>query len=567
MNRNLKYCILALMLILCGCSESKQTERLFSHFVKRHIERVKPLKEKYSEAIWETYTGKSSFSKLLEFSNESDSIFRSSSNPPEYYQSLLNNVYDNSSEFEILQKINKSGLIKDPMLHRQFMKLFREYLVIHNNWDNSEKQQAQLFEQFFDLKKSETAFFDSIKNTQSDVDARELWMERFTSLSSDFKKLIESKNNDARKMGYQNYFELEMDFNGVDYNHLNSFINIIEEETHSDYLQLIEMCKNEICKQYGIKANQIEPWHYTNITNQMHFPKAWNKTYTQAEAIDIINRFFGYGAFDTETIIKKSDLWYQKDKIDQSFFYCPDLDKKDLRIYANIQPNTRGIYVLMHEFGHALHYASIDQSIPYILKEPNTISTEAVAIYFNDKLYNSPSLRNLMSLPETNGFSFYDVFSDPSRLFFIRKMIRTIRFQQAIFENPDQDFNQLWWDLTDRYLYYNTSDKQRLPEWITSQHIIYVNGIHVYYLYALAIAAQLEAYYPDDVIGPVIGFMKHGDAHDWQQLIEMVTGEKLNLNYLFNSYRKDKKPYLPQISLLNGSDYSYLNNYFKNLET
>lgn len=567
MIKILKYYIFALLFILSGCSESKQTERLFCHFVKKHIERVKPLKEKYSETIWEAYTGKSSFSKLLEYSNESDSIFRSSSKPPEYYQSLLNNVYDNSSEFEILQKIKKSGLIQDPILNRQFMKLFREYLVIHNNWDNSEKQQAQLFEQFFDLKKSETAFFDSIKNTQSDVDARNLWMERFTELSIDFKKLIESKNNDARKMGYQNYFELEMDFNGVDYKQLDSFINIIEKETHSDYLQLLEMCKKEICQAFNINVTQIEQSHYTYITSQMHFPKAWNKTYTQAEAIDIINRFFGYGAFDTETIIKKSDLWYQKDKIDQSFFYCPDLDKKDLRIYANIQPNTRGIYVLLHEFGHALHYQSIDRSIPYLLKEPNTISTEAIAIYFNDKLYHSPSLLKLMGIPETNDLSFYNAFTNPSRVIFIRKMIRTIRFQQAIFENPNQDFNQLWWNLTDRYMLFDTSAKHRLPEWITSQHIIYANGIHVYYLYALAIAAQLEAYYPDDVIGPVIGFMKHGDAYHWQQLIEMLTGEKLNLNYLFNSYRKDKRSYLPQISLLNGSDYSYLNNYFKNTET
>lgn len=567
MNKILPCCIFALLIVLTGCSDAKQTERLFNHFIKRHIERVKPLKEKHSEALWQAYTGKSSFSKLLDYSNESDSIFLSSSKPPEYYQSLLNNIYDNSSEYEILQKINKSGLIKDSLLQRQFMKLFRQYLVSHNNWDDSEKQQILLFEQFFDLKKSESAFFDSIENTQLNADPRNLWIDRYMALSNDFKNLIKSKNNDARKMGYQNYFELEMDFNGVDYNQLDSFINIIEQGTQSDYLQLIEMCKNEICKQFNINESQIEPVHYSYILSQTYLPNAWNKSFDKAETINIINSFFGFGAFDTETIINKSDLWYQKDKINQNFFYCHDLDKNDFRIYTNIQPNTQGINVLLHVFGHVLHYRSIDQSIPYLLKEPSTISTEAIATYFDDKLYYSPSLRKLMGLPETNNHPFYEIYTNPYRIFSIRQLIRTIRFQQAMFENPDQDFNQLWWDLTKRFMLFETSDKQRLPEWITQQHIIYANGVHVYYLLAIAISAQLETYFPDDEIGPIIDFMKHGDLYDWQLLIEMVTGEKLNLNYLFNSYQKIKKQYQPQISLLNGSKYTYLNNYFKNKET
>lgn len=535
---------LFIVFLLAACSDVKQSERVLEHFLDRHVDRIKPINQKYSEAVWATYTGQSSFTSLLERSRTTDSLYRAAGEPVEYYQNLLNNVYDNSSDFEILMKIKASGLIEDPLLKRQFMKVFRQYLSIQNSWDESESKQAHLFEQFFELKKSETAFWDSVQQVPG-VDARNEWIDQFSELTIDFKEMIKAMNRDAQKMGYANYFQLVMDFNGVDYKQLDEFTKIIEQETAADYRQLLEACNTEINRSLNIAAKQITPQHYNHEAKKMMLPEAWDKNYTREEFIDLLNRYFAYGEYNTESIIQHSDLWFAPEKINQSFFFSVDAEKSDYRIYANVKTNTMGVYTMLHEFGHAVHYQEVDKKLPYLLCEPQTIATEAVAIYFNDKLYHSPTLRKLMALPDISDSAYYGMFVDPSRLIFLRKLLRSIAFQQQIFENPEQDFNELWWSLNEKYLYYQTDNDKRLPEWISNQHIIYANGVHVYYLFATAVAAQLEAYFPDDVIGPVKGFMRLGDSMEWNDMLKQVTGESLNLNYLFNSYRRINKEEVP----------------------
>lgn len=548
---------LFIVFLLAACSDVKQTERVLEHFLDRHVDRIKPINQKYSEVVWATYTGQTSFTSLLERSRMTDSLYRAAGEPVEYYQNLLNNVYDNSSDFEILMKIKASGLIQDPLLKRQFMKVFRQYLSIQNSWDESESKQAELFEQFFDLKKSETAFWDSVQQVPG-VDARNEWIEQFSELTVDFKEMIQAMNRDAQKMGYANYFQLVMDFNGVDYQQLDEFTKIIEQETAADYRQLLEACNTEINRSFNIPASQITPQHYKYEAKKMMLPEAWDKDYTREEFVDILNRYFAYGAYNTESIIQNSDLWFAPDKINQSFFFSVDAEKSDYRIYANIKTNTMGVYTMLHEFGHAVHYQEVDKKLPYLLCEPHTIATEAVAIYFNDKLYHSNTLRRLMALPDISESAYFSEFVDPSRLVFLRKLLRSIAFQQQIFENPEQDFNELWWSLNEKYLYYQTDNDKRLPEWISNQHIIYANGVHVFYLFATAVAAQLEAYFPNDVIGPVKGFMRLGDSMEWSDMLEQVTGEPLNLNYLFNSYRRISKEEVPfTFNVVSGKMLSY----------
>lgn len=529
---------------LSSCSSSDQTERLFKHFLNRHINRVKPIHKKYNEAIWATYSGKSSFSDLLEKSRMTDSLYKVAGEPPEYYKSLLNNVYDNTTDFEILMKIKKSGLIFDSLLKRQFVKVFREYIYIQNNWKESENRKAKLFEQFFELKKNDAAFWDSIMNTKSN-NARNEWIDRYAKLTEDYRNMIKAMNNEATHLGYQNFYELNMDFNGVDYLNIDKMISLIERETNGDYQQLLAISQQDICKQFNIKKEQIGTKHYNYSVQQMMVPYNWDKTFTKEEVLEIIHRFFAYGDYDISDIWANSDIWYNEKKVEQSFFFCADLDKKEYRVYADIKPSTLGIYTLLHEIGHAVHYKSVDNNIPYMLKDPHIISTEAVAIYFNDKLYHSKTLRSMMRLPESPDSDYYEDFSDPMRLMFLRKMLRNIQFEKQIFENPNQDFNKLWWSLNERYLLYATKYEEQSPDWISNQHIINANGGYLFYLFAFAVSAQLEAYFPDDVIGPVKGFMRYGDAMCWNDLLKQSTGEELNLNYLFNSYKRKNKSWVP----------------------
>jgi len=198
------------------------------------------------------------------------------------------------------------------------------------------------------------------------------------------------------------------------------------------------------------------------------------------------------------------------------------------------------LYSLIHEFGHALHYKFIDPKLPYLLKEPHTILAEAVAIYFDSKIYNSRAVQEKMGLASLEQNPYFKDFKNPSELFVLRKLLRNIMFEKSIFENPDQDFNELWWNLNKKYLLYDASITDRLPEWMTNQQIVDFNGVQVFYLHAIALAAQMDEYYPDQQIGPIKDkIMKYGDSKSWKDLIKMATGEELNLNYLKSFYKRE----------------------------
>jgi peptidyl-dipeptidase A len=542
-------CLFAFSLLI-SCSDRSQTEKLFQYFINKHVERIKPINKSLSEAVWATYTGETSYKDLMLEEHRMDSLYIKGDKTTEYYQRLLNNMYDNSSEFEVLMKIKKSGLLTDSLLKRQFVKVYREYVSIQNNWDKTEKRKLKLFEQFYELKKSENRFWDSIGNVSQDA-GRAMWIEKFSGLIGNYRDMVKAMNDDVKRMGYDNYFEAIMDYFDITYDSLDHIIQVIDNETREDYLQLLGIAQSEICREFNITSDQITPFQYRDAHSKMMTPDEWKKNYTQEDFIKIITDYYALGNYDISDIYKNSDIWYKENKINNSFFFCMDFDKHDYRIYSNSKPTAGNLSSLVHEFGHALHYKYVDQKVPYLLKEPQSILAEAVAIYFESKIYTSKVVQERMGLASFEQNPYFKEFRNPSELFFIRKLLRNIMFEKSIFENPDQDFNELWWKLNKEYLLYDASLTDRLPEWISIQQIVDFNGIHVFYLYAIAFAAQLEAYFPDQQIGPIKDkIMKYGDSLPWDDLIKRATGEELNLKYLINFYKRSSIDSTP-ISLNN----------------
>jgi peptidyl-dipeptidase A len=545
MNKTHYLIYLFACLILASCSDKSQTEKLFQYFINKHVERIKPINKSMNEAAWATYTGENSYKDLIQHSHQMDSLYIRGDKSTEYYQRLLNNLYDNSSEFEILMKIKKSGLLTDSLLKRQFVKVYREYISIQNNWDKTEKKKLKLFEQYYELKKTENRFWDSIGNVSEEV-GRAMWIEKFAPLTEKFRDMIKAMNDDVKRLGYDNFFQSTMDYYDVPYESLDQMIQIIDDETREDYLQLLEICQSEICKANNISVDQITPFQYREAHSNMMTPPEWKKEYTKEEFIKIISDFFSLGDYDISAIYKNSDIWYNESKINNSFFFCMDVDKRDYRIYSNSWPKAGEISTMVHEFGHAMHYRYVDTKVPYLLKEPHTILAEAVAIYFDSKIYTSKTIQKRMGLTSLEQNPYFKDYKNPSELLFIRKLLRNIKFEKAIFDNPDQDFNELWWKLNKEYLCFDASKTDRLPEWISNQQIVDFSGLHVFYLYAIAFAAQLEAYYPDQQIGPIKDkIMKYGDILSWDDLIKRATGEGLNLKYMINFYKRNTLNDLP----------------------
>lgn len=496
----------------------------------------------YNKAVWATYTGQSKFSELLSETRRTDSLYNATDKSPEYYQQLLRNVYDNASDFEILSKIKKSGLISDPLLQRQSISFFREYLFIKNNWDETEDKQTRLLDHFFELKKNENCFFDSLKNIPN-TEARSMWIEKFSELTGEFKEMLRAMNNDARRLGYDNYFHYNMENYEVSVSELDEILNFVKIQTDADYDLILENCREILAEEFNTDKENLLYEHYRYAHSQMIFPKSWYAEYSRDDFINKLKAFYQSGGYDIRGILAKSDIWYDKNKTNNSFFFCLDIDQGDMRVYSNSHPNSSEFYMLIHEFGHALHYENIGKEVPYFLKNPNPIIAEAVAIYFDSKIYVSPVHREMLELPSLETNPYFKNFTHPSRLLFIRKLLRNIEFEKSFFENPEQDLNALWWDLNRKYLHYDAGPDEQVPEWLSNQHVVYCSGINVFYLYAIIIAAQLEHCFPGQNVSLLKEkVMKYGDSLPWKDIVKKATGEEINLEYLFNSYKKGDEP-------------------------
>lgn len=545
MKTGLKLLFYLLMLFaFFSCSEKTQTENLLRFFLDKHVERIKPINKSCNEAVWATYSGEARFSDLLKEINRTDSIYMKGNSSAEYYQNLLNNLYNNSSEFEILEKIEKSGFITDPSLRRQLVKVFRNYIAIKNHWDETEKRRTTMLDKFYDLKKRENSYFDSITNEPAN-EKRARWIKEFSALTNDFREVIKSVNKEVRVLGYENYFAYLMDNSEIPIRRIDQMIDSIDLITRDDYRQLLEICRLGMCNHKCNPNGEMTPYQLLCAHSKMVEPKEWSSiSYTKEQFIENIKKLYASGGFSIDSICRKSDIWYRKEKVNNSFFFCVDFDESDFRIYSNSQPTAQSLNPMIHEFGHALHYQSIGKEIPYFLKDPNPIISEAIAIYFDSKIYSSEIIQDKLELPCLNKNIFFRDFSNPSQLIFLRKLLRSIKFEKAIYENPDQDFNALWWRLNKEYLFIDPAPADRLPEWITSIHLINSAGVNVDYLFAIAYAAQLEHYFPDDQFAPIKErVMKYGDSVPWNELILQSTGEPLNLTYLRGSYmRCDSRP-------------------------
>jgi len=531
--------LLVTVLIFSSCSEKEQTEKLLRYFLDKHEERIKPINRTYYKTMWATYSGETSFNELLKESNRFDSLYLTGDTAPEYYQNLLNSLYDNPSEFELLEKIEKSGFITDPLLKREFGKVFRNYISIKNNWDEAEEMKTELLDKFYDLKKRENNYFDSLQSEPASNRSAK-WIGEFSALTDDFREMIKALNRDVGSLGYDNYFEFLMDDQEISINSIEQIINSVENITRDDYKQLLEICRSGMCKRECNTGDELTPFQIRCAHSKMLYPNEWNRIiYTHESFIELLSSFYASGGFEINRIYAKSDIWFDMNKINNSFFFCVDFEEADFRIYSNSEPIAQIMNTLLHEFSHALHYQSVDRDISYFLKTPHSIIAEAVGLYFDSKIFTSEIVQSQLGLPSLEKNVFFHDFNDPSRLMFLRKLIRNISFEKSIFENPDQDYNELWWKLSKEFLFIDPAPADRLPEWITSFNIIGTDGINVNYLFAIAYAAQLEYYFPDDQFALIKEkVMKYGDSIPWDELIRLSTGEPLNLDYLRRTYRR-----------------------------
>ena len=206
---------------------------------------------------------------------------------------------------------------------------------------------------------------------------------------------------------------------------------------------------------------------------------------------------------------------------------------------------------LLHEFGHSVYSSkNIPQELPYVLRtEAHILTTEGVAMMFE-------SLAKRRGLAREDGRQGRRPARSSTRpaaktlryqlLIFSRWCQVMLRFEKAMYENPDQDLNKLWWDLVEKYQMVKRPQNRNAPDYASKIHIVSAPVYYHNYMMGEMFASQVhhaiaqEVYNGADPNGVVyvgnkeVGeFMRKkvfepGRTMTWNELTKHATGETLN---------------------------------------
>jgi peptidyl-dipeptidase A len=214
----------------------------------------------------------------------------------------------------------------------------------------------------------------------------------------------------------------------------------------------------------------------------------------------------------------------------------------------------------MHEMGHAVYYKYIDRNLPWLLREPShSFTTEAVAELFGRLTRNPGWLGKTLKIPEEKVRKVADDIRSQLRmnmLIMARWTMVMVNFERELYKNPDQDLNQLWWDLKGRYQLLTPPEGRNAPDWASKIHIACWPAYYHNYMLGELMASQLldnlakTVLKTDDPVGidgvgrAELGhylkekIFKPGNSLRWDQLLIQATGESLNPKYFSEQFVK-----------------------------
>lgn len=513
-----------------SCSEEKKAEYLLQQFIKSHESELMKLHNDYAQAHWDIYTKNSSINTYF---NTSDSLHKNFKNTDSDMSLRL--LYDNTSEYDFLRRMKSSGLIKDTILSRQLDKLYQEYTWASLDIYSMNDKQAELLNKFYAL--------DESKPNKKEIqylgsDSVLVYDKRRNELIETFKETIREKNKAAKEAGYEDFWEYWLNKNEITNADQEKLISSIDLATRNDYLYLKHIIDSVISAEKKIALGDIRYSDFYLHIYKMGYPACWMKKFNNDTIENILIKYFSSKGLKIDNLLENSDVWWNKSKPAGSFVINMD-SRYDVRIYSNSAPNLLSIISLLHEIGHALYFLSVDDDIPFILREPNNAMNEGVGFMFQSLIINDPELRKQLKLPCPEQ-TYFKTITLPYMLFTTRDLLVRAELEKQIFKNPDQDLNKLFWELKKKYLFYAQSDSEQVPLWIQDRHIIHSSGIYQSYLYAAAIGSMLlEKANKDKQYGEWLkeDIFQYGDSKNWRDLLKRSTRTKLTTEHISNLYK------------------------------
>jgi peptidyl-dipeptidase A len=472
-------------------------------------------------------------------------------------------LFTDSLAFNKLKKIKESGSLQDPLLARQLELLYNAYLggqVDTTLIAMQIKMETEISKKYANFRVtvngkqiSDNEVENILKKSTNSSELQTAWegaKEIGPLVAGDIIKLVKHRNNIARKIGFKNYHEMSLKLSGQDPEEVTKIFDELDSLTKGNFTQLKQEIDTYFASRYKIPSSELRPWHYQN----RYFQEApeiytvdFDKYYEKQDPVILASKYYDGIGLNVEAILSKSDLYEKPGKNQHAF--STDIDRAgDVRTLDNIRPDSYWMNTILHELGHGVYSYYNDMTLPFTLRDAaHTFTTEAIANMFGRQATNPQWMLNMGVIDAKE----CERITENSRkalrlqmLVFSRWAQVMYRFEKSMYENPDQNLNQLWWNIVEKYQLLEKPAGRDMPDWATKIHVALYPCYYHNYLLGELLASQLYYYITTNITKSqsfageksVGDYLKKnvflpGARYYWNDMIEKATGEKLTAKY------------------------------------
>jgi peptidyl-dipeptidase A len=523
----------------------------FRQFLDAFIPKVSSKAKQVNKAFWllETTGSPDAADLVASLSAESALLF----NDLQTYQQLL--AWD------------KDPAIQDPVLKRQLNVLIRSFkanAIPEDLLREIAEKEAALSLAYSNFRAtlqgktvSENEILDRLKNEQDPSIRKETWAaskQIGSFLAPKILELVCLRNKAAKSLGYKNYFEMQLDLQEVDEKALFTLLNNLASQSDEIYTKTIQTIQELQAKRFSVSVEELGPWAWSEPFCQEDpiNTAQLDSLVSQTDLSDAGLQFYQRMGIDVEPILKRSDMFERPGKNQHAF--CINIDRtSDVRTLNNVKPTIKWLETVFHELGHGVYELGLGQDLPWLLRSPpHMITTEAMALLAGRRAYLRDSLSKLSTYSSSQDALIEEAEESLKRrqLIFSRWVLVMTYFEKALYENPDQDLNGLWWSLVAKYQKINPpKEREGKQDWAAKYHIGLAPVYYYSYLLGELFASEIEVailkatgskeletskaglFLQEKLFAP-------GDLLPWAQLTEQVSGHPLSAEAWLSQFVK-----------------------------
>ncbi|MDR3234229.1 MAG: M2 family metallopeptidase [Planctomycetaceae bacterium] len=365
--------------------------------------------------------------------------------------------------------------------------------------------------------------------------------------------LAKVRNEAARKLGFKNYWEMQVVFQDYQPEDLLSVFKTLEETTRQPFAEMKKELDGEIAAKFNVSAESLMPWHYDNPFFQQAPPSKdvdpndFYKDKTKEEIIAIAVRYYESIGLPYKNVLSRSDMFERSGKNQHAFSI--DMDTLgDVRNLCNVKATDEWMDTVLHEGGHGVYSLGIDRTLPFVLRqEAHIFATEGVAMLFGAKSREAEWMIAFAGADaEKAGAAAKTLKKQRIReqLIFCRWTIVMLNFEKLLYENPDADLKNLWWDIVEKYQLLkrpvrdSAGNARIAADWASKPHFVIAPVYYHNYMLGELFAAQIRQSlgtkdgkpYDGKDFGKALQekVFAPGKRYDWKTFVEQATGEPLS---------------------------------------